>query len=118
VVWLCKIAEISRAGYYKWKKNIVLREKRADRDADLKAHILGIHRLCPYFGYKRMRTALGKERRRGESQKGTPLNERTPDSWRLFGTRRLNFPLYSSCRQSTINKMAPLQIMRGSFLKN
>ncbi|WP_435303371.1 IS3 family transposase [Paenibacillus amylolyticus] len=61
VVWLCKIAEISRAGYYKWKKNIVLREKRADRDTDLKAHILGIHRLRPYFGYKRMRTALGKE---------------------------------------------------------
>ncbi|WP_124115998.1 IS3 family transposase [Paenibacillus xylanexedens] len=61
VVWLCKIAEISRAGYYKWKKSIVLREKRADRDADLKAHILGIHRLRPYFGYKRMRTALGKE---------------------------------------------------------
>jgi len=61
VVWLCKIAEISRAGYYKWKKNIVLREKRADRDADLKAPILGIHRLRPYFGYKRMRTVLGKE---------------------------------------------------------
>ncbi|KFN12112.1 hypothetical protein DJ90_2037 [Paenibacillus macerans] len=26
------------------------REKRVDRDADLKAHILGIHRLRPYFG--------------------------------------------------------------------
>lgn len=61
MVWLCKIAEISRAGYYKWKKNIVLREKRSDRDADLKEHILVIHRRRPYFGYKRMRTALGKE---------------------------------------------------------
>lgn len=55
------MAGISRAGYYKWKKNAALREKRADRDADLKAHILGIHRLRPYFGYKHMRTALGKE---------------------------------------------------------
>lgn len=61
VVWLCRIAEISRAGYYKWKKNLVHREKRANRDADLKAHILSIHRIRPYFGYKRMRTALGKE---------------------------------------------------------
>lgn len=61
VTWLCRIAEISRAGYYKWKKNIVLRVKRADQDADLKAHILSIHRLRPYFGYKRMRTALAKE---------------------------------------------------------
>lgn len=61
MVWLCKITEISRAGYYKWKKNIILREKRADRDADLKELILGIHRLRPYFAYKRMRTALGKE---------------------------------------------------------
>lgn len=61
MVWLCKMAGVSRAGYYKWNKNILLREKRADRDADLKAHILGIHRLRPYFGYKRTRTALGKE---------------------------------------------------------
>lgn len=55
------MAEISRAGYYKWMKNAALRKKRADPDADLKSHILGIHRLRPYFGYKRMRTALGKE---------------------------------------------------------
>lgn len=69
MIWLCKIAEISRAGDYKWKKNAVLREKRADCDADLKVHILGIHRLRLYFGYKRMRTALGKEGVDRESQK-------------------------------------------------
>lgn len=61
IVWLCRIADISRAGYYKWKCRIAARQQRVDRDADLKAHILGIHRLRPYFGYKRMRTALGKE---------------------------------------------------------
>ncbi|WP_167544367.1 hypothetical protein [Paenibacillus xylanexedens] len=58
MVWLCKIAEISRAGYYKWKKNIALKEKRAERDAVLKAHILGIYRIRPYFG---TRTGLEKK---------------------------------------------------------
>lgn len=61
MTWLCRIAEISRAGYYKWRRTLASRMKRADRDAVLKSHILGIHRIRPYFGYKRMRTALGKE---------------------------------------------------------
>jgi putative transposase len=61
VIMLCKIAEVSRAGYYKWKLTAQEREARIERDADLKEHILAIHRLRPYFGYIRMRTALRKE---------------------------------------------------------
>lgn len=58
---LCKLAEISRAGYYKWKNSRASREQRQNRDADLKAHLLNIHRLRPYFGVPRMQIALRRE---------------------------------------------------------
>jgi putative transposase len=61
VVMLCKLAEVSRAGYYKWLASYETRNARLDEDAVLKEHILAIHRIRPYFGYFRMRTALRKE---------------------------------------------------------
>ncbi|WP_232697403.1 IS3 family transposase [Brevibacillus daliensis] len=61
IITLCKIAEVSRAGYYKWKTALGSRKTRFELDTNLKEHILAIHRLRPYFGYKRMRTALCKE---------------------------------------------------------
>jgi Transposase and inactivated derivatives len=61
VVVLCKIAEVSRAGFYKWRSASSAQKQRLDRDADVKEHILAIHRLRPYFGYIRMSTALRKE---------------------------------------------------------
>lgn len=61
IVMLCKIAEVSRAGYYKWKATTDTRQIRQELDADIKEHILAIHRLRPYFGYIRMRTALSRE---------------------------------------------------------
>lgn len=61
VVLLCKIAEVSRAGYYKWLASHETRRARLDKDAGLKEHILAIHRVRPYYGYFRMRTALRKE---------------------------------------------------------
>lgn len=61
IVMLCKIAEVSRAGFYKWKATMGCREARIEKDSDLKEHLLAIHRIRPYFGYKRMRTALYKE---------------------------------------------------------
>lgn len=61
VILLCRIAEVPRATYYKWRKNASQREIRKAKDADLKEHILAIHRQHPDFGYKRMRTALRKE---------------------------------------------------------
>jgi putative transposase len=61
LVELCSIADVSRAGYYKWIATAEARKARAERDVFLKEHILAIHRLRPYFGYIRMHTALGKE---------------------------------------------------------
>ncbi|QHZ51341.1 transposase-like protein [Paenibacillus larvae subsp. larvae] len=61
IVMLCRIAEVSRAGYYKWKAALEARETRMEKDTLLKQHILALHRLRPYFGYKRIRTALRKE---------------------------------------------------------
>lgn len=61
VTLLCRVAEVPRATYYKWRKNAPLREARQAKDADLKEHILAIHKLYPAYGYKRVRTALRKE---------------------------------------------------------
>ncbi|MGF9819726.1 IS3 family transposase [Brevibacillus agri] len=69
IIMLCEIAEVSRAGFYKWKATETARRLRAEQDADLKEHILSIHRLRPYFGYKRMHTALRKEGRNVNSKK-------------------------------------------------
>ncbi len=60
IVMLCKIAEVSRAGFHR-RASLGPREARMEKDTLLKGHILGIHRLRPYFGYIRMRTALSKE---------------------------------------------------------
>jgi putative transposase len=61
VVLLCGIAEVSRAGYYKWKATAAVRKRRRDQDADVKEHFLAIHQLRLFYGYLRMRTALRKE---------------------------------------------------------
>lgn len=61
IVQLCKLAEVSRAGYYKWNSTELQRIAAKDLDMDLKEHILAIHRLRPHFGYIRMQTALRKE---------------------------------------------------------
>ncbi|TPG79499.1 IS3 family transposase [Brevibacillus laterosporus] len=61
ITTLCKIAEVSRAGFYKWKSALGYRQIQFELEANLKEHILAIHRLRPIFGYKRMRTALLKE---------------------------------------------------------
>jgi putative transposase len=59
--WLLKLAEVSRAGYYKWRlksKNPTIRQKQEEL---LEAHIMAIHRLHPYYGYLRMTVALRRE---------------------------------------------------------
>lgn len=61
ITWLCRFAEVSRAGFYKWRNADHIRTKRSSKDGDLKEHMLAIHRLHPYYGYKRMRTALRRE---------------------------------------------------------
>ena len=50
-------AGLSKAGYYKWKKTL-----HGNRlNDDLKQHILAIHSIHPYYGYRRMAVALRRE---------------------------------------------------------
>ncbi|WP_431191602.1 IS3 family transposase [Peribacillus frigoritolerans] len=60
--WLLKIAEVSKAGYYKWRKTHSARSLRLEKNLWIKEHILAIHKLHPYYGYKRMTGALSRER--------------------------------------------------------
>lgn len=61
IVLLCKIAEVSRAGYYKWLSALEQQRIRLDEDAIVKEHILAIHKNRPFYGRIRMKTALRKE---------------------------------------------------------
>jgi len=61
ILGLYELAEISRAGYYKWKHRELAREQRQNQETDLKAHMLSTHRLRPYFGVPRMQMALRRE---------------------------------------------------------
>ncbi|EID42371.1 hypothetical protein B4168_3511 [Anoxybacillus flavithermus] len=61
LVWLLQIGEVSKAGYYKWRKNRSKRALRLEEDLLLKEHLLAIHKIHPYFGYKRMTRALSRE---------------------------------------------------------
>lgn len=56
---LCSLAEVSRSGFYKWKKE--QGNRKADNDSSIKEHILSIHRQYPYFGYQRVKAALRRE---------------------------------------------------------
>lgn len=58
---LVKVAKVSRAGYYKWLHTSKQRSVRRDKDASIKSHILAVHLQYPFYGYKRVRTALGRE---------------------------------------------------------
>ncbi len=59
--WLFQIAEVSKAGYYKWRKYHNVHRLHQKRDMWHKEHILSIHRQHPYYGYKRMTRALARE---------------------------------------------------------
>lgn len=59
--WLLQILEVSKAGYYKWRKYHNVQRLRQKRDMWHKEHILSIHRQHPYYGYKRMTCALARE---------------------------------------------------------
>ncbi|TYR80815.1 IS3 family transposase [Priestia megaterium] len=61
LAWLLKIGEVSKAGYYKWRKNRSTVSARVEEKVLLKEHILAIYKVHPYFGYKRMTQALSRE---------------------------------------------------------
>lgn len=59
--WLFQIAEVSKAGYYKWRKYPNVQRLRQKKDMWHKEHILSIHRQLPYYGFKRMTRTLARE---------------------------------------------------------
>lgn len=59
--WLLFFAKVSRAGYYKWRKSREATARRREKEANLKEHILSIHRVHPYYGYLRITVALRQE---------------------------------------------------------
>ncbi|MGE7782198.1 IS3 family transposase [Peribacillus sp. NPDC097264] len=61
LTWLIKIGEVSRSGYYKWRKTQSKRSLRLEKNLWIKEHILAIHKIHPYYGYKRMTRALFRE---------------------------------------------------------
>lgn len=95
--WLLTIAEVSRAGYYKWRNSRAKKVIRTEENTLLKEHILAIYKLHPYFGYKRMRRALARE--------GMIVNHKRVR--RLM--RELNI-------RSVIRKKRPFYGRRGSVL--
>ncbi|MBU8733795.1 IS3 family transposase [Cytobacillus oceanisediminis] len=61
LAWLLKIGEVSKAGYYKWRNTNPIRRIRFEENMLVKEHILAIHKMHPYYGYKRMTRALSRE---------------------------------------------------------
>ena len=59
--WLLHLADVSRSGYYKWRRKGIDTNLRKYQNLLLEDHIMAIHRLHPYFGYLRMTTALKRE---------------------------------------------------------
>ncbi|AMA72793.1 integrase [Aneurinibacillus sp. XH2] len=59
--WLLEIAKVSRQGYHKWLKPGEHKARRKQLEEELKAHIIAIHTICPFYGYPRMTVALRKE---------------------------------------------------------
>lgn len=58
---LFELAEVSKAGYYKWRKASKIKTQKQADEMLLKEHIMAIHRLRPYLGYLRVTTRLRKE---------------------------------------------------------
>ncbi|MGO4791012.1 IS3 family transposase [Paenibacillus sp. 2KB_20] len=59
--WLLQLADVSRAGYYKWRRRAPEMSERKQQERLLEEHIMAIHRLHPYFGYLRITVALKRE---------------------------------------------------------
>ncbi len=59
--WVLELAQVSRSGYYKWRKKVYEPSPRVLQEQLLEGHIMAIHRLHPYYGYLRMRVALKRE---------------------------------------------------------
>ncbi|MFD4703490.1 IS3 family transposase [Gottfriedia sp. NPDC058432] len=58
---LIKIAKVSRAGYYKWRKSILHNTNKTTVEETVKSHIKAIHTIRPYYGYPRVTDRLRDE---------------------------------------------------------
>lgn len=58
---LLDLTEVSKAGYYKWRKATKRSTERQEEEQLLKEHIMAIHRMRPYLGYLRVTTRLRRE---------------------------------------------------------
>ncbi|MFB7142943.1 IS3 family transposase [Gottfriedia sp. NPDC056225] len=61
ITMLIRIAKVSRAGFYKWKKLIVYKLRRTNLEDAVKSHIQAIHTIRPYYGYPRITDRLRDE---------------------------------------------------------
>ncbi len=59
--WLFQITEVSKAGYYKWRKYHNVHRLHQKMDMWHKEHMLYIHRQHPDYEYKCMTRALARE---------------------------------------------------------
>jgi len=57
LAFLLKLSQLSKSGYYKWKKNPVT----VCKDETIKQHILAISSIYPFYGYRRITIALRRE---------------------------------------------------------
>ncbi|MEH7513584.1 IS3 family transposase, partial [Gottfriedia acidiceleris] len=61
ITMLIKIAKVSRAGYYKWRKSILQNSNKTTVEETVKSHIEAIHAIRPYYGYPRVTDRLRDE---------------------------------------------------------
>ena len=54
---LLHFSGLSKSGYYKWSKTHL----DTGRNSDLEQHLIAIHSVRPYYGYRRMTVALNRE---------------------------------------------------------
>ena len=61
ITMLVKIAEVSRAGFYKWRKSAECQQNKQNKEQIVKSHIHAIHSIRPYYGYPRITDRLREE---------------------------------------------------------
>ncbi|RDI39986.1 IS3 family transposase [Falsibacillus pallidus] len=60
VSWLLEIAYILPASYYKWRNTKISRVEKAEKEQDIREHIMGIHFINPEFGRERITDELNE----------------------------------------------------------
>lgn len=61
ITMLIRIAKVSRAGYYKWRRSAVNKLNKITVEDMVKSHIQAIHTIRPYYGYPKITDRLRDE---------------------------------------------------------